>query len=70
MSAEDVELLELLELQQTQFVLACDIDDLQRASAIEQERQGLPGLRTALAAVSTKLTLLQQRRQQQQQQQQ
>ena len=38
LSAEDPALLELRALQQNQFVLACRIDDLQRAPASEQER--------------------------------
>lgn len=59
LSAEDPKLLELRALQQNQFVLACRIDDLERAPASEQERQGLPDLRSAFAAVNAKLLLQQ-----------
>ena len=64
--AEDYTLQELCELQQHQFLLACRIQDLERAGGNDPL---LPDLRISLASVTEALLLVQQQQQQQQQQQ-
>lgn len=61
--AEDAALQQLCELWQQQFVVACDVADLERGRG-DQRRLGLlPKLRAGLAAVNAQLSEQQQQQQ-------
>ena len=64
--AEDADLQRVCELQQRQFLLACEIHDLERGRGDQRPLGLLPKLRDSLAGVTAKLSEQQQPPQQQQ----